>query len=351
MMRLAGLQRILFPLLLPLSWLYWLVMAVRQLAYRLGVFRVVKVDVPVICVGNILSGGSGKTPLARYLCEIIQQSGRSVAVVSRGYQGSAARRVNLVSDGEAVLLSHEEAGDEPFMLARFLPGVAVVTSRKRAEGAAFAAGHLAADVIVLDDGFQHLGLARDIDLVLFPAASLGRREHLIPAGMLREGEGALARAQAIVVTGATGQDRAISRFAERMKKRFPDKPFFRFGVEADGFVDLSGQVVSEVGKVGVFAFCGLADPEGFRRSIAAQDIDLVGFRAFPDHHPYSASDISSLEQEALAKGASLLLTTEKDLVKIVSAPSSLALRALRIRVVPDPAFAEFVLRRLASNPG
>ncbi len=360
MVKLETAQKIFSPLLLPLARIYGLVMRLRALAFSRGVFVGRRVAVPVICVGNITCGGSGKTPVTRHLCEFIQTLGRRPAIVSRGYRGRAGGRVNLVSDGLEVKLSVGMAGDEPLMLARALPGVPVITSRRRYDGAAFAVDELSADIVVLDDGFQHLSLARDLDLVLFAATTLAGNGRLLPAGILREGEDALARAHAFIITGVGDRRADIEMFKLRLERRFPGRPVFLFGLGLDGFVDSSGNsnAAPEPGTK-VFAFCGLADPVGFRRSLIDAGLDPVGFRAFADHYQYTPADFGRLEAEATSLGARILVTTEKDMVKIAGIVSSrgraavrrIPLLALLIKVVPDPAFATFIHDRIGGRMG
>jgi len=333
--------RLSLPLLLPLSWLYAAVMRLRAMLYRTGILRSGRVEAPVVCVGNLTCGGSGKTPVVMHVCGLLRAAGWFPAVVSRGYRGAAAAGVNLVSDGRKVRLTAVEAGDEPFMIARCLPGVPVITSSKRFDGARFAVEQLGADVVVLDDGFQHLALARDADLVLFSAATLLGSGRTLPAGVLREPVSALARARAFVITGAEDGDARVERFREWLEEKFPGRPVFLFGLEYTGLVDAEGKETAPAGGR-VFAFCGLAAPDGFRRTLAAAGFDVAGFRAFPDHYAYRGRDLAELAAEAEECGAGLLLTTEKDLVKIDPSLCPLPLAAVRTKIVPDPGFEPFL---------
>ncbi|MHB8151111.1 MAG: tetraacyldisaccharide 4'-kinase, partial [Desulfobulbia bacterium] len=168
-----------------------------------------RLPVPVISIGNLTLGGTGKTPMVRYVTRLLLDRGVRPAIVSRGYGGKAAGRINIVADRTKTLLPPEMAGDEPFMLAEVLPGVPVLTGSQRARVARHAVEAFGANLIVMDDGFQHLALRRDLDLVLFSARTLLGNGRVFPGGELREPLSALGRAHAFVITGVDASNRSV----------------------------------------------------------------------------------------------------------------------------------------------
>ena len=351
-------HRLAFSLGRPLAPLYSALMLARSQGYRRGWLSSYAMPVPVISVGNLLLGGTGKTPLVLYLARMLQQHGLRPAVISRGYGGRARNRVNVVSDGEQLLLPAAEAGDEPRLLAESLPGVPVLTgiARRLPASAAVAMG---ADVLVLDDGFQHLAVRRDVDLVLFNADRQAGNSRVFPGGELREPISALDRASAFVLTAVNthNQERALL-FAELLQRKFPGKPVYlaryladdALVVHADGrpqsTISLE-QLQSELTD-SLYAFCGIAGPDSFFRSLAGLALRPLDTCALPDHHPYTDRQVRQLCAKAQSCGARALITTEKDLVKIgpLAARLTLPVYALRMRVVVDEPFDSALLQAI-----
>lgn len=335
----------------PLAPLYSLAMRARAALYGRGVLAHHRLAVPVVSVGNLTLGGTGKTPMVLHLARLLAGCGRRPAVVSRGYGGRAKGPVNVVSDGQALLLPAALAGDEPRLLAENLAGVPVLTGARRALVGQAAIATLGADLIVLDDGFQHLALHRDLDLVLFNAGGLLGNGRVFPGGPLREPFSALGRAHAFVITGVdeTTSARATA-FQGILRRAFPDRPVFSAGYRAEGIMRLNaaGPTLSRPRETArLFAFCGLARPDTFRHSLAREGISAGGFAAFPDHHRYTPQDLAKLEQQALAAGANGLITTEKDAVKLTGAIRGLMpLYFLKVTMAVEEGFDPFVLKYL-----
>jgi len=197
--RLAGI----FKLGRPLSPLYSCLMANRSTFYRKGYFTQHRLEVPVISVGNLVMGGTGKTPLVQYIADLLVCHNRKPAVLSRGYKGTSQLPVNIVSNGKEILMNAVEAGDEPRLLADTLPGVAVLTGKKRFLTGRYAIDNLVIDTVILDDGFQHLAVQRDLDLVLFSVHKLLGNGRVLPGGELREPISSLHRADAFIITGVS----------------------------------------------------------------------------------------------------------------------------------------------------
>ncbi len=342
-----------FALGRPFSPLYAMLMRTRETLYRWGVFRQARLPAVVISVGNLTMGGTGKTPVVQYLARLLRKDGLHPAVISRGYGGATKEPVNIVSDGERVLLDAAFVGDEPRFLAETLDGVPVLTGVVRKLPAATAV-EMGADVLLLDDGFQHLGVARDIDLVLFNADTLAGNSRVFPGGDLREPVKALLRCHAFLLTGVHDENRErAGRFADLLRQRFSGRPVFFSTYLPSGLVwrTVDGKRHQEgPGRLAgrkCFAFCGIARPESFRDMLLSMDLELTGFVGLPDHHRYTGADVDRLRREAREKGSELLVTTEKDLVKLEGLEPGLDLAAVRMETRPEESFDAFICEAVA----
>jgi tetraacyldisaccharide 4'-kinase len=241
--------------------------------------------------------------------------------------------VIAVSDGERVLATAAEAGDEPVLLARRLPGIPVVVGRDRAEAGAWALGRFAADVLLLDDGFQQRRLFKDVDVVCLDACTPWGDGGLFPGGSLREPPAALARADLLVLTHpADCPD--LPRVLAELRERAPRAPVALATYEVEALEDLASGETARPERLGgrpVLAFAGIAVPERFLATLAAHGIAPRDFLAFPDHHPYGPSEVAMLEARARALGAEALVTTEKDAVRLARI-ATLPVWALRVRL-------------------
>ena len=340
----------------PLSPLYSCLMANRSSFYQKGLFKQHKLEVPVISVGNLVLGGTGKTPLVHYIAQLLHQKEHKPAILSRGYKGTATGKINVVSDTTAILLEADQAGDEPRLLAEKLPGIPVITGKKRSVTGRFAIDTYGVDSLILDDGFQHLSLKRDINLVLFSAQKLLGNDRVLPGGDLREPLSALKRADAFIISGLDDPaDVNVRGFIKFLHNLFPDKPVFTGSYLPEetiirthaGKNDTLG--LSEARKIPVYGFCGIAQPESFQRMLKKSHMNLSGFQSFEDHHIYSLNDIKSLHNNGLLSGAQGLITTEKDMVKIRGLfPRDFPLLTLPIRFQMDNDFDQFLLNKLES---
>ncbi len=308
----------------PFAPFYSAIMRLREHLYHRNILPNERPAVPVISVGNLVLGGTGKTPMVRYLADFLQANGCNPAIISRGYKGAARQRVNIVANKEKLLLSAEEAGDEPFMLAASLPGTMVLTGRKRIEPA-IRAVEMGADSIILDDGFQHLAIQRDIDIVLFDAGYQAGNSRILPAGPLREPVAALNRADCFVLTGTTEEnEKRAEKFAELLTARFADIPVFFARRSAMAFTD-NRQNHCAKPKEAALAFCGIARPENFRKSLEENGVIVRELISFADHAAYTPAAIYQIEKKAEKCGAEILVTTEKDSVKLRHLPFSMPL--------------------------
>lgn len=313
----------LFLLGRPFSPLYSCIMANRSRLYRNGFIKQHKLDVPVISVGNLILGGTGKTPLVHYIARLLSQHGKKPAILSRGYKGTATAEINVVSNRTHILLDAVKAGDEPRLLAEKLPGIPVLTGKKRFATGRFAIDSLAADSLILDDGFQHMAIKRDMDLVLFSGHKLLGNGQVLPGGELREPLSSLKRADAFIITGAdTPHAAKVTEFISFLKNSFPGKPVFNgFYVAEESLPRVFNRKNDTISlaaakNLPVYGFCGIAQPESFKQTVQASQLNLVGFHSFQDHHVYSAANITALWKSAIKSGARAMITTEKDLVKL-----------------------------------
>jgi tetraacyldisaccharide 4'-kinase len=290
-----------------------------------------RASLPVLSVGNLTVGGTGKTTIVAWLVRRLQEWGHCPAVVSRGYGGKAGRGPLVVSNGGEPLVGPDRCGDEPYLLAKSLHGAKVVVGSDRHAGAD-AARAMGADVVVLDDGFQHRRLARDLDLVLLDAAGPFGNYHLLPAGSLREPISGLKRADVVLITRSRPAESFV--VLERVVRRYNATcPILRSSHHRLGFFDVAGTRVARPPKA--VAFCGIGNPASFLSDIEAEGVEVVAFRPFPDHHPFSAEEWRELVRSADEHDAALV-TTEKDLARLSSSPAAAAfgrLCSLRIEAM------------------
>jgi tetraacyldisaccharide 4'-kinase len=299
-----------------------------------------RAPLPVLSVGNLTLGGTGKTPLVAWLANGLLAAGRRPAILSRGYGGRAGRGPLIVSEGGAPLCSPADCGDEPYLLARSLADTLVLAGSDRLVSASKAA-EMGANVAILDDGFQHRRLARDLDLVLLDASDPFGNYRLLPAGTLREPISALGRADLVLIT----RSRAGERFAviERVVRQHNTAaPILRAGHRPLGYFDSRGAEV-ERPTVPVVAFCGIGNPARFRIDLEAEGLELARFEVHRDHHSYTMAELSRLAADARQHRA-VLVTTEKDLVRLQTTglpeplddPPLLALRIEATVFEPEP---------------
>ena len=338
-------------LLYPPGLLYRGVVALRNALYDTGCLRAVRLPCPVISIGNLTVGGTGKTPLTSFVAGLLRESGYRVAVASRGYRRRSGRAPLLVSDGRAILLDAAAAGDEPFLIARDNPAVPVAVGADRVAVAHLLLAACRPEVIVLDDAFQHRRLARDLDLLLVDGRDPWGNGNILPLGPLREPLPAVSRADALVVTRSEGRrPLALDRILERHN---PRAAVFHCRLEPERFVRADGEPAAAAALKGfaAFAFSGIARPDRFEEDLAGLGLRVAGTRRFRDHHRYRRSDLDGIVHAARAVGAEVLVTTEKDLVRIDPLPEGappLYALALRVAFPRPPDFGGWLLDRLAA---
>lgn len=283
---------------------------------------------PVVSVGNLTIGGSGKTPIAAELARLLIQIGERPSILSRGYARQIpSEGVVVVSDGKGIRTDVAHAGDEPYMLARAVPGAAVIVCPSRYLAGRLAESRLGCTVHVLDDGFQHLNLMRNIDLLVAVPDDFADVRTL-PSGRFREPLDAAVSADALLVP--LGASATPAEMAERLKVKRT------FGFDRRIRTPAPGQPA--------FAFAGIAGPERFFADLEMAGWQLTGRRAFSDHHPYSSKDLNEIDRAARESGATMILTTSKDAVRIPG--HSLPIAEIPLEISLDPAFPAWLEQRL-----
>jgi tetraacyldisaccharide 4'-kinase len=328
------------PPVSPWQQIYGGLHGLRRRWYRTRAKRLPR---PVVSIGNLHFGGTGKTPATAALAAHLRDRGLAVCILSRGYGSSkGGQGVRVVSTGSGPRLGPDVAGDEPVLLAGELPGVAVVVAPDRYAGGLHALEHLQPppDLFLLDDGFSHLGLARDLDLLVFPAADPWAGGRLLPGGRLREPLGAVSRASAAILTGVAPE--AIRGAGDALAQALRPR-----GFTGPGFASVTcpGQPRRQDGAPlapgeKVFLVSAVARPEGFATQVRKLGFEIAGELTFPDHHPYPAASLERIVKAYRASGAAAVLTTAKDRVKLQGRldlpPAEIA--ELPIQAEPEPAF-------------
>ena len=311
-------------LLYPLSLPFRAAVAARRAAYRAGLLETVRLPVPVVIVGNVATGGTGKTPLVLWLATFLRERGRRPGIVSRGYGGSATGPAPVPPGGDP-----RHFGDEPVLLAQRAGCPVWIGADRAAAGQALLAAHPDCDVIVSDDGLQHYRLARDVEIVVSPAES--RNAWMLPAGPFREPPARSADADAIVVHGSPATASAVPGAP----------PVFAMTLAGSTFRNLlnpaSSAEADRFRHRNVHAVAGIGHPQRFFRHLQGMGLDFTA-HPFPDHHPFVASDLEFA-------GADAVLMTEKDAVKCVAYADEHHW-ALRVDAEVDPALGELVLNKL-----
>lgn len=301
-------------LAVPLAPFYGAVVRSRNRMFDARPERAAKAGAPIISIGNLSAGGTGKTPLTLFLAESLQEAGWPNAILSRGYGGKRAFDVmNVGPDSKA-----GEVGDEPLLLARRLGSGRVVVASKRAQGAMRAlALNPSPNVLLLDDGFQHRALHRDLDLLVLDGVRRWGNGKMIPLGDLREPQDSAKRAHALIVTrGSRAPKTEIEAWWERHGSGGPVF-YVDFAISSVRSFSAPKQIRLPAPELGqLFAFCGLGHPEAFFADLLVAGVSWCGTKAFPDHHPISPRELWLLQASAAEAGATGLICTEKDAVKL-----------------------------------
>lgn len=337
-----------------LSWLFSCVVQLRLWLYRKRILRDHPLGCLVVVVGNLTVGGTGKTPIVEKFASALRDRGRKVAILSRGYKSknppfwkkawhgithTDEPPPKIVSDGQVIYLDSEQAGDEPYMLARNLPGVVVLVDKNRVKSGAYAIKKYGCDTLVLDDGFQYLALKGRLNLLLIDKTNPFGSGHLLPRGILREPVKHLRRANYIFLTKSNGRrDTELEALIARHK---PDADIIECAHMPQYFQRMDAKAGATAGRETlawlkgrrIYAFSGIATPESFEKFLRDLGGLLVGRERFLDHYRYTAEDLDALYDAAERERADCLITTEKDAVRISDpAGSPLPVYYLRLEI-------------------
>lgn len=359
-----GMRRVLWAA----SLLFGLGVRLKNSGYDTGALSGKTLPCRVVSIGNVVAGGTGKTPMTIYVAGLLRQMGYRPVVLSRGYGGKAEKIGIVVSDGLEILCTPETSGDEPFMMAARLRNVPVIVGGDRYKSGMHAVVEFDPDVIVLDDGFQHRRLRRDLDLVLVDAGRPFGNGYLLPRGMLREPASALARCDAIVITRSSRETDEESRehpppgAPGNQKASYPEgKPVFRtshvsyvagvysppahFPLNVSGNSDATGLRLLKDARV--FVFSGIAQNEAFFDVVKRNAKSIAGSITFPDHHPYTDEELGGIVGKARLANADYLVITEKDYVRIAGrVPGVIPVVVVGVKIVfcgdGEADFARFI---------
>ncbi len=299
-------------MLYPLSKIYGFVVKTRIFFYKRGTLKSVRLPVPVISVGNITMGGTGKTPVVEYIARYLQKRGKRVAILSRGY--AATIKQEMGSFGKNV------CNDEHLLFQENIPDIPNLLNKDRVKSGFEAIRHFQAEYVLLDDGFQHLRLARDLDIVIIDALNPFGHGHVVPRGMLREPLEEMRRAGMIMLTHVDqcGDDK-IRAVINRLREIAGDVPLVETvhqPMYLESPKDAAPMDIHWLQGKKVFAFCAIGNPVSFRKSVESLGGELLGFRVFPDHHVYTPSELKELNAAAQQVKPDAIVITQKDKVKM-----------------------------------
>ena len=326
-----------------ISFVYRGLIALRIFFYEIQIFSTRSLKCKIISIGNITVGGSGKTPTVEYLSKVLQSKGLKVGIISRGYKRKSKSTI-VVTDGKEKPESWEHVGDEPFLLAHKLKNIPVVVGSSRYEAGLIMIEKFQPDVILMDDGFQHLSLNRDLDIVLVNSKDIRSDHKLIPSGRLREPISNLDRADLIIITKSN-----IYQPSNYLKNKIENfnRPIIYNEIRIEDLLQYKNNEINKLEKIAnkkVYLFSALGDNESFKKIMNNTDADIVGHSKYPDHYEYTFDDLKNIEKKAKISNAEFLITTEKDLVKINPQYNKIDIYAVRIKMLfkPENSFSEYI---------
>lgn len=311
------LKRIFFS---PLAWVWELVYFFRRACYDYGIFRQRSFQVPIISIGNLTFGGTGKTPFTLWLAEYLHKKNKRVMILMRGYKGKLENSSGIINSGKMMTPDPVDYGDEALLFARRLNDATIVVGKNRSENLGFYFPKVQPDVVLLDDGHQHIKIKRKINIVLFDASMPMSRYRVAPLGYMREGFHALKDADLVVI----GRADVVSKERIHELKKFlqPHLPlgveFAEMGYRPNGFYNAANDLVLSVEQIRgkkVIGLAGVANPSSFFKSLEDMGAEVIVTESFPDHHYFKPDEINALLSYAKSEDA-LLVTTEKDMVRI-----------------------------------
>ena len=332
---------------------YRLIITFRNWLYDKKIFAAVKLPCPVISVGNIAVGGTGKTPCVIMLAKMLQSHGFKPAILSRGYGGSSTKSVSIVADGKNILLNSQTAGDEPFLMAQSLKSIPILVGPQRIKTGKSAINRFGVNVLICDDAMQHRQIFRDINLVLLDSQDPLGKGHVLPRGKLREPIAGLKRASAFLLT-RTDETPKIDKIDKKLSQ-IVNAPIFTSIHKLKDVIkgDYSDKwPIDKLSGKKVCAFCGIAKPDSFKKSLLATGCHILSLDTFPDHHKYSRAEIKIIKNKFYNYEADLIITTQKDgmrLQKFAEFLSIIYMMRIEMEITPSrESFDNFILDRLAA---
>ena len=326
-----------------LSFIYGSLVAIRNFFYETKILPTKSLNCKVISIGNITVGGSGKTPTVEYLSNLLQSKGHKVGIISRGYKRESKSTL-VVTDGKKKPESWKYVGDEPFLLAHKLENIPIVVGASRYKAGSMMIKKFQPDVILIDDGFQHLSLHRDLDIVLVNSKDKESDHKLIPKGKLREPISNLDRADLIIITKSN-----IHQPSNYLKNKIENfnRPIIYNEIQIEDLLQYKNNEINKLEKIAnkkVYLFSALGDNESFKKIMGYTDAKIVGHSKYPDHYQYTLDDLNDIEQKATKCNAEFLITTEKDLVKIHPQNRKIDIYTVRMKMIfkPDKLFNEYI---------
>lgn len=327
----------------PIWWLSWaaapyeVVVRLRAYGYERGWLARRQLPVPTISIGNLTVGGTGKTPLVIEITDWLLETGKRVGVLSRGYRRTSREPLMLVSDGRSIVATPADAGDEPFLIAQRCPRAVVAVGTDRYRLGRRVLKECGVDCLVLDDGFQHLGVHRDVNLLLVDATDAVGLERLLPAGRLREPTTAANRATGVIITRAEDPnqvDDVLKRLRSAVDRMLPTAQVVFRAKELVSVAAGTTRSVESCKGTRAFLVSGVGHAASFRRTAEELGVIILDEVAYPDHYAYSVEDVGRIGKRASDLKAAMTLTTEKDAAKIRAylAPDDRSWWAVRLRV-------------------
>jgi tetraacyldisaccharide 4'-kinase len=334
--------------------LYAVGLKLYLLLYRIGIRKATRLPCRVICIGNLTMGGTGKTPTTQAVCRMLSAQGRRVAVIIRGYGGEYEHGCALVSDGADVLMTVRQAGDEAYLLARTLPGVPIAVGRDRIRTGRLICETCSPDIIVMDDGFQHWRLHRDLNIVLLNACEPFDNGWTVPRGMLREPKSHLRRADIVLLTNSVrAGDEKLALLRQEVAGLAPTRPIFGGDLSPVALLDVNGNEFGDLSWLKgrkVAAMSALGNPASFEAMLRDLGAILTKTYRFRDHHDVTRREFEHISWKSDQAGAEAVVTTEKDAVKMSTVKAELPLLVLRVamRISDEQALMDAISSRLDS---
>ena len=302
-------------ILLPFSFVFGFAVYIKNFLYDKGIIKIFKVNKPVISIGNISTGGTGKTPIIEMLIDYLLQKKLSVAVISRGYKRKSKGSL-LVSDGKKILTDYQNSGDETFQLAKKYPNVIIGVDEKRKRIAKKLNNNYKIDVFLLDDAFQHRKIFRDLDVLVIDGGKDPFYDFLLPAGNLRERVDAIKRSDVVMVTKTTENNfRNIKKHILEIKSL----PVFKVDFDLHYFENIKGNLLNyeNLNSKKIILFCGIGNPDFFVGQIIKSGAKIIKKYIYRDHYDYRINDLEKIFNEVDKNNIDYIITTEKDFVKII----------------------------------